>query len=79
MTYDPDRYHHHLDGLDLSDAQKHDLMQAMFSIMESFVDRAFGDAPEQRLVAARTSFRAELDPNGIDCQLEPATAFNSVA
>ena len=76
MTFDPGRYRHHLDGLAMSEAQKLDLIQAMFSIMESFVDRAFGDAPEQQLLAARNSFRADFDPNGIECALEPATAFN---
>ena len=79
MSFDPDRYRHHLDGLDLSDAQKNDLMHAVNTIMVSFVERAFGDAPEQRLVAARREIRADRDPNGIDCQVEPATAFNSVA
>lgn len=44
---DLDRYRHHVAHLDLSEARKTELLQAVQQIMRSFVDRAFGDDAAQ--------------------------------
>lgn len=49
IPFNPDCYRHYLDGYDLSDDHKLTLMQYVWSIMEGFVDRAFGQSPEQML------------------------------
>lgn len=41
------KYRRHLDHLDLSDAQKAELVFALWQITGSFVDRAFGDDAAQ--------------------------------
>lgn len=45
---DLSRYRRHVEHLDLPDAQKDELLLALWRIMESFVDRAFGDDPVQQ-------------------------------
>lgn len=60
--FNPDRYRHHLDGYDLPDDHKLSLMQYVWSIMEGFVDRAFGQSPEQMLSRdKRQKFRDEQE------------------
>lgn len=44
---DLDRYRQHVEHLDLSEARKAELLQAVWQIMRSFVDRAFGDDAAQ--------------------------------
>ena len=39
---DIDKYRRHVEGFDLSDDQKAELIHTVWAIMESFVDRAFG-------------------------------------
>ena len=46
-TTDLDRYWPHVAHLDLSDDRKRELLYAVWRIMGSFVDRAFGDDPTQ--------------------------------
>lgn len=41
------KYRRHVEHLDLSDREKTELLAALWRIMESFVDRAFGDDPVQ--------------------------------
>jgi len=50
MGPDFEKYRPLLGDFDLSEAQKDDLLKAMWSIMDSFVDRAFGDDPVQQVV-----------------------------
>lgn len=50
MHLDPTQFLHHLEPFEMSDTQKLDYVQAIIRIMQSFVDRAFGDAPEQTLL-----------------------------
>lgn len=50
MSFDPAAYIDHVDDLDLSDTAKIDMLTVLGTIMQSFVDRAFGDAPEQILL-----------------------------
>ena len=42
MTIDIEKYRKHTDGIDLPEDQKTELLHTVRSIMESFVDRAFG-------------------------------------
>lgn len=42
------KYRRHVEHLDLSDREKTELLAALWQIMESFVDRAFGDDPVQQ-------------------------------
>lgn len=56
MTYpDLSKYRPYVDHFDLTDAQKDDLLLTVWRIMQSFVDRAFGDDSVQQ--ARRTSQR----------------------
>ena len=50
MQLDPTQFVHHLDSFDMSQEQKIEYVRAIIVIMQSFVDRAFGDAPEQILL-----------------------------
>lgn len=61
MPIDIEKYLHHLDGFDLTDAQKAELIHSVSEIMESFVDQAFGAHPVQQSMAAR----AAADSNGL--------------
>jgi len=45
-------YRRHLDHLDIPDEAKSQLLAAVWQIMDSFVDRAFGDDPVQHLRGA---------------------------
>lgn len=42
MPPEIEKYRRHLDGFDLSDGQKDTHLLALFGVMESFADRAFG-------------------------------------
>ncbi|MCR0981847.1 hypothetical protein [Roseomonas populi] len=44
---DLSHYSQHVAHLDLSEVRKAELLQAVWQIMRSFVDRAFGDDPAQ--------------------------------
>jgi len=48
MTPDFNKYRHYTDGFDLTEIQKQELMQTVWSIMESFVDQAWGLHPVQQ-------------------------------
>lgn len=45
---DPELYLVHLAGMDISVAQKIELIKVLLAMMENFVDRAFGDDPVQQ-------------------------------
>ena len=46
---DLSKYRRHVDHLDMPDREKDELLLALWRIMESFVDRAFGDDPASHL------------------------------
>ena len=48
MTPDFEKYRHYVDGFDLTEERKQELMQTVWSIMESFVDQAWGTHPVQQ-------------------------------
>lgn len=47
MTQDIQKYRKHVDNFDLSDQEKDELIRVVQSIMQNFIDRAFGDDPVQ--------------------------------
>lgn len=48
MPLDIEKYRHHLDGCDISEEDKTALIQNLWSILEGFVDHAFGRHPIQQ-------------------------------
>lgn len=52
---DLSRYRRHVEHLDMPDEKKDELLLALWRIMESFVDRAFGDDPVQQCGSERLS------------------------
>lgn len=47
MAFDPERYRHHLAHLDMSEEAQNELLVVVHRIMESAVDRAFGEDAAQ--------------------------------
>lgn len=47
LSFDSERYRRHVAHLDMSEERKTELLYAVWDIMRSFVDRAFGDDPTQ--------------------------------
>jgi len=47
LAFDADRYRHYVAHLNMTPAQEHDVLNAVWRMMRSFVDRAFGDDPVQ--------------------------------
>lgn len=66
---DLDAYLAHLAHLDMPVAMKIDLIAALRTIMQSFVDRAFGDDPVQQV--GRRTGRAEGDSSAEDARAAP--------
>ena len=58
LTVDVEKYQAFLDGSDMTDAQKEEFLQGMWSIIVSFVELGFGVHPLQE-VCGKT---AEIDP-----------------
>lgn len=48
VTFDAARYEHFLEEMDLTDEQKHALLEALWSIIVGFVDLGFGVHPVQQ-------------------------------
>lgn len=63
--FNPARYSHHVALFDMPDDRKAELLFAIWQIMRSFVDRAFGDDPVQLARKAR-------DVDGLDAKDETA-------
>ncbi len=78
MPPDFDTYRRHLDGFDLSDEQKVELMQTVWRIMESFVDRAFGIDGVQ-LVLPREPPKRAASPEIVLEFDEISKTFNRIA
>lgn len=41
MSFDPKKYLHHFDDCDMSDDEKTELIETLWMVAQSFVDRAF--------------------------------------
>lgn len=79
MQLDPAKYSHHLAGLDLSDEDQLRFMEQTWAIMESFVDRAFGESPEQILLGIDGDRIMTGLPDALDSSLHIHSTFNDAA
>lgn len=50
LSLDHELYQHYLDGSDLSEDQKREFIEALWSIVVTFVDLGFGIEPVQRAI-----------------------------
>ncbi len=50
MLLDIERYRPYVDHFDMAEADKIELIHIISAMMQSFVDRAFGESPEQTLL-----------------------------
>lgn len=48
MSLDVEKYRHYLDGYQISEEEKTELIKNVWAIMEGFVDQAFGKHPIQQ-------------------------------
>ena len=80
MKIDVSKYQSYLDGFDLTDEQKLELMHQVWFIMSSFVDIAFGVAPEQQLSSGKgNEQRRRLGIVAIGLKDTLTPIFNTVA
>lgn len=63
---DIDKYRSYLDDFDLSDAQKTDILKAVWAMMQRFVDREFHDDPVQQAVDESAISRGIGAADGVD-------------
>lgn len=85
MPHDIQKYRRHVEGFDLTDQEKDNLIRVVQSIMQNFVDRAFGDDPVQMCQTLNDAKRAldtpvviDLEAREISCtDIELTGAFNS--
>ena len=68
MPPDPERYRNHVDHFDLTDMEKNELIHTVYSIMESFADRAFGVDPVQLCIDLKPSKDASSDGDVIELE-----------
>jgi hypothetical protein len=68
MQMDIERYRSYVDRFDMPEDQKIAVLTHVWSIMESFVDRAFGHAPEQQLRLG--TFGSQRGGTAISCAKE---------
>ena len=54
MCFNIEDYRHYTDGMDLSDAQKDELIRTIWALIEAQVDQAFGLHPVQHATAAKS-------------------------
>ena len=66
MLPDYERYWHHVDHLDMADANKHVLINIVFQAMQNHVDRAFGDDPVQVALNEHSAERARASEDVIE-------------
>ena len=79
MQLDPARYSHHLDGYDLSDEAKQAFMEQLWSILGSFVDRAFGESSEQILLGVTRCDTVARTNSRLDSVRSIQPTFNDAA
>jgi hypothetical protein len=64
---DLDKYRRHIDHFDMPTEHKTELLRALWRIMQSFVDRAFGDDPAQHVLEERQARKLSLADNPHIC------------
>lgn len=71
-------YWQYLDNMELSDTQKTELLNALWSMMATFVDLGFGVDPVQQLMPALIEAALETDGDTLE-QGEGQPDFNAAA
>jgi hypothetical protein len=66
MLLDIKKYMHHVDQLDLSQAQKEELMHTVWRLMESSVDQTFGLHPVQQCCKSGVNNSLQSPAKSID-------------
>lgn len=62
LKFDPKPYLHHLDGSDLTEAQKEELLETLWQIMVHFVDLGLGFSPAQQAMDKSPKPESTLAP-----------------
>lgn len=68
MTPDIEKYRAYVDGFDLPEERKIELIHTVWQMMQSFADRAFGDDPVQTCVPLDTPECAQQSLPMINCE-----------
>lgn len=79
MQLDTERYRHHLDGFDMSEAEKVRLMEQLWAILHSLVTRAAGESPEQIILRIRDWENCNPDSDPLDSDHSISSTFNDAA
>lgn len=79
MAFDADAYIDLLDDLPMPRERKIALMEQVALILQSFVDRAFGIAPEQTLLGTSAKKITAAGPDTIGWGLTLTPKFNDAA
>lgn len=79
MTFNPDDYRQYVDHYDLTEDQKIELLRQVWTIMESFVDRAFGSSSEQILLGTVAENDTRCDHDSVDSRDTFTNEFNIAA
>lgn len=78
LPLDVKKYQHHMEEFDLTEEQRIELLQTIWSIMAAFVDIGFGVDAVQYIF--RDNSRNSLDSNGDETEdNNPSTRFNHIA
>lgn len=73
LAFDPARYRHHLAHLNMSEDAQAELLDVLWRMMGSFVDRAFGDDPTQLALKAGDSRKLGRDRLGANALSSPSS------
>jgi len=65
-SFDPQNYLHHLDGMDISEAEKIEFIRTLWLIAQCFVDDAYSNSAE----------RAKLDVSKLKSGFDAANVIN---
>lgn len=76
MQPDLEKYWPYLDGYDLSDSEKRELIHTLWSMMESFVDSAFGTHPVQQCLHAKARCDSNLSPREVQSTTKNKTMLS---
>ncbi len=66
LTVDVEKYQAYLDGADMTEAQKEEFLQALWSIIVSFVDLGFGVHPLNEVCADDTIAKSNSPKGAFD-------------
>jgi len=79
MQLDIDRYRHFVDRFDMPEEAKVAVLTQVWGMMGSFVDRAFGDAPEQQLRLGMMGSQLKSSGTSAAKQLESLASESTTA